>query len=130
MAGTADAVRERLGRPLRVLDQPIACPAGTRADQAGVPGCVCRLTDSHILATDDPSTLAAYCMNGDAGIGSEVGYTACPVWRDDKDRRREGTKPLLEEPEGGAARARAILERNQAIVERTLERREFWADEA
>lgn len=74
----SDRIRQVTGLP-RVFKPVVECPAGVPiAETARGSGVECRLTDSPVLAQDEPRTLLAYCCSS--------GYRGCVVWLAEKER--------------------------------------------
>lgn len=70
------------------LDEP-ECPAGQAvAETDGGSGCRCLIARDTLTAAKNGPTLGIYCYRKTGRLettGDEVGYTACPVWRADKE---------------------------------------------
>jgi hypothetical protein len=70
-------VRQRVGLP-RVFDPHVTCPGGEPIGEAlAGSGCECRIEDSAILSSTDPSSLARFCL---------ADYCGCPTWQAEKRR--------------------------------------------
>ncbi len=81
-----------------VTDLEPVCPAGEAvAEAVGGTSCRCRITDSLISASTDPSSLRFFCMN------ERGGYMECPAWRADKHKTWTEAKSYDEVLEGPPA---------------------------